>query len=212
MIFGTTHHCTALHAKSQHDTTPHHIMQSKTYIAEIESRSPISFSRFHGTAKQDGETGDLYEKRTWREKVLADSDGNVLINPMAIKFALCAAAKYLGRQIPGKGKRTYSKIFDSAILCVDEIHIGVKKDQTDEQWVYANADGKRGSGTRVMRCFPTVRKWKARVKLYVLDAAITAEVLKEHFDAAGLFIGIGQFRIQQGGTNGRFEVTSLKTA
>jgi len=182
----------------------------KTYFVQIESASPISYSKYHGVPLNDRETHEQHEKRTWREKALVNKGGVAEISAMAFKFALCSAAKYLGLQIPGKGKRTYSKIFDSAILITDNVSIGINKEDLEANWVHVNSDGKRGSGSRVMRCFPTAREWNGVLKLYVLDDAITEAILKQHLEAAGMFIGVGQFRVERGGTNGRFKIVSLK--
>jgi hypothetical protein len=43
----------------------------------------------------------------------------------------------------------------------------------------------------------------------VLDAIITEQIFREMVDLAGLFIGLGQFRPEKGGTNGRFRIEKL---
>jgi hypothetical protein len=182
----------------------------KTYTAELESISTYSSSRFHGVEKKDRETADEYEKRTWRDKLTTDKDGSVLIKASAFKFALDTAAKQLGKQVPGKGKRTYTAIFKAGVLVPDDVQIGVKKEAVEGVWVHVNADGVRGSGKRVMRCFPTVPSWRGKCTIIVLDDAITADILKEHADRAGAFVGVGQYRPENGGTNGRFKVLSIK--
>lgn len=185
----------------------------KTYIAALESVSPYSSSRYHDheTPKLDRESNDAYEKRTWKHKLTTDKTGQVLINGSGLKFALDTAAKQLGKQVPGKGKRTYTAIFVAGILIPDHIETGINKDQVDGVWVHVNSDGVRGSGKRVMKCFPTVPAWSGKAKIIVLDEAITKEVLEEHLDRAGAFVGVGQYRPEKGGTNGRFKINSLKT-
>ncbi len=182
----------------------------KTYQAKLKSASPYSSSKYRVEKKAERELDQAFEERTWRNKLTTNSKGEIEISAMAFKFALCSASKYIGRQIPGKGKRTYSKIFDSAILIAESLNTGTKKEDAEAVWVYVNADGKRGSGTRVMRCFPTLREWTGTLTIYVLDDAITKEVLLETLESAGQFIGVGQFRAERGGLNGRFSVTSLE--
>lgn len=202
---------TPLHVTSRHTTSPHDT-KMKTYIAKLKSVSPYTSSKYHTLPKGERETNEAHEARTWRHKLTCDQDGNGCINPIAFKFALSAASKYSGDQIPGKGKRTYTKLFESGILITDPVSLGVHRDNVDSIDVFVNADGKRGSGKRVMRRFPIVPHWEADLKIIVLDEGITEAVLKKHLVIAGQFIGVGQYRCEVGGTNGRFEVLSLKEA
>lgn len=182
----------------------------QTYLAQLESVSPYSSSRYHGIEKEDRETADAHEKRTWIEKLTTDKNGNVVIKGAALKFSLDTAAKQLGMQVPGKGKRTYTAIFKAGVLVPDNIELGINKKDVEGVWVHVNSDGVRGSGKRVMRCFPTIPEWKATATIIVLDPAITEEILETHLDRSGKFVGLGQYRPENGGTNGRFKVVSLK--
>lgn len=184
----------------------------KTYIAKLKSVSPYTSSKHHGIPREDRETAEAHEARTWRHKLTCDRDGNGYINPAAFKFALSSAGKYTGDQIPGKGKRTYTKLFESGVLITDPLMIGIHRDNVDGIDVFVNVDGKRGSGKRVMRRFPFVPQWEGMLKIIILDDGITEPVLKKHLIIAGQFIGVGQYRCEVGGTNGRFEVLSLKEA
>jgi hypothetical protein len=179
-------------------------------IAHIESLSPYSQSRMHETPKLEKEHANDFEKRTWREKSHSDKDGNVFIPPMAFKIALAECARFLGETIPGKGKATWTKHFEAGVLCMDPIYIGVKKNDLIGEVYNMNADGKRGSGTRVPRTFPCVPEWKAAVPFYVLDQTITETVFRKYVDEAGKFIGIGRFRPRQGGFYGRFKLAKLE--
>jgi hypothetical protein len=75
--------------------------------------------------------------------------------------------------------------------------------------ISANADGIRGSGKRVPRRFPIVNEWQATFDVYILDPIITQDVFTEMVEIAGMFIGIGRFRPEKGGTNGRFRIEKL---
>ena len=68
-------------------------------------------------------------------------------------------------------------------------------------------DGVRGGGKRVWKYFPIVHVWKLKVTVYILDDTITKDVFERHFKEAGRFIGVGFYRPQRGGTNGRFAPT-----
>lgn len=182
----------------------------KSYKVKIASVSPYSSSRFHGEPKLDRETADDYEQRTWRKKLTVDESGNGIIRGKAFHYCLCSAAKYLGLQVPGKGKRTYAKIFQSGTAIYDPLPLGVTQADVEGVMVHVNADGIRGSGKRVFRTFPTVRKWGGTLTVHVLDDAISEAVLAQHLEVAGKFIGVGQYRAENLGENGRFSVESVK--
>lgn len=88
----------------------------KIATCKLESLSPYSQSRYHETEKLNKEQPDDYRKRTWREHLHYNKDGAVYIPPMTFKNCLSEAAKFLGVQIPGKGKSTYTKHFEAGVL------------------------------------------------------------------------------------------------
>jgi hypothetical protein len=179
----------------------------KTCTATLSSVGAYSQSRAHEAEKLPRETANDYEERTWREKAHM-LDGKVYIPPMSFKMALDRAAKMLGRQVPGKGKSTYTKFFESGVLCTEPVFIGPASIIQCER-VHANADGVRGSGKRVWRKFPRIDAWTADVPFHVLASEITPEVFDEHLRQAGSFVGIGRFRPEKGGFFGRFKVDRL---
>lgn len=184
----------------------------KTIIATLESVSPYSQSKYHGTEKLSKESSSDYEKRTWRERLHVNANGNVFIPPMAFKNCLSEVAKFLGIQIPGKGKSTYTKHFEAGVLVTDALVLDVKKDDVPGEWLFVPADGVRGSGKRVEKCFPVINSWKGEVTFHILDDTITTEVFEQHLKEAGNFIGIGRFRPRNNGFYGRFAVKKIKVS
>lgn len=184
-------------------------------IAELESISPYSQSKHHEVARlarQDGsitETADDHERRTWRERCHADQEGRVFIPPMAFKNCLAEIAKYLSVQIPGKGKSTYTKHFEAGIMVLDGLTLPVMKDRVPGEWYFVPADGRRGSGKRVSKCFPVIHHWSGPVTFHVLDDVITPAIFEQHLRDAGNFIGIGRFRPRNNGYYGRFRVNGI---
>lgn len=175
----------------------------------LESTAPYSQSRMHDEPKLDKETHDAYDRRTWREKCTYNDEGIIEIPAMGIKQSLDRAAKVLGDQIPGKGKATYSKFFTSGVLCTSNVSLGVSKDEVASQTINANADGVRGSGKRVKRTFPVVPSWKGTAEFIILDDTITPEVFERTLRTAGQIVGVGRFRPENGGLNGRFKPTEF---
>lgn len=179
-------------------------------VAHLESVSPYSPSRMHDTPKLEKERPDDYEKRTWREKAHVNDKGFIFMPPMGFKLSLAECAKFISEQIPGKGKATWTKHFEAGVLCMEPLELSTRKDEVKGEWFNMNADGKRGSGTRVRRCFPVIPEWKGAVNFYVLDETITETVFERHISEAGKFIGVGRFRPRNGGFYGRFKLTDLE--
>ncbi|HVM95312.1 MAG TPA: hypothetical protein VMT89_02930 [Candidatus Acidoferrales bacterium] len=181
----------------------------KTYIATLESVSPYSQSRHYDVPKLEKESHEDYEKRTWRERCHVDDDGFVFIPPMAFKNALAECAKFLGIQIPGKGKQNYTKHFEAGVLVMDSVVLPLKKADVRGEWLFVPSDGRRGGGKRVNRCFPLIPHWTGSLPIHVLDETITKPVLITHLEEAGKFIGIGRFRPRNNGFYGRFKLLGL---
>ena len=182
----------------------------KIATARLKSASPYSQSRAHWTDKLEKEGADAYEKRTWRERLHSDpKTGEIFIPQMAIKNCLTECAKFLGRQIPGKGKSTYTKHFEAGLLVKDPVMLGIKKADAIGETFFVPADGIRGSGKRVKKTFPMIPEWTGVATVYVLDDTITENVFVEHFEQAGQFTGLGRFRPSKNGFYGRFDVVSV---
>lgn len=171
----------------------------------LESITPYSQSRPHETPKLAGETNDAMEIRTWREKCNADEKGEIFIPAMAFKQALDSAAKKSGDQIAGKGKSTFTKYFLADCICDGDIALGVFKNDVGSVRVYCNVDGIRGSGKRVWRTFPQISSWIGIACFTILDDTISQVVFEKMLKLGGMGIGIGRFRPEKGGLNGRFK-------
>lgn len=182
----------------------------KTALLKLTSAAPLTQSRKHDVPKLEKELPDAYEQRTWRNKAHVNDDGQVEIPAFALKCSVVAAAKYAGEQIPGKGKSTWTKKFQCGILIPENAVTDCTADDITPITINANSDGVRGSGKRVFRTFPQLRKWTATVPVMVLDEIITKDILEKYFTAAGQFVGVGQYRPENGGTNGRFSVEVLE--
>jgi hypothetical protein len=181
----------------------------RTAVAQLESLSPLSWSRYHKTPKLDKELDADHEARTWRERFNTISE-ECIIPPMAFKLCIEIAARYLSKKIPGKNRATYTKHFMSGLLVPEPLFLGIKKQDLEHEWLFVPSNGRRGGGTRVEKCFPLIREWSGPVKYLILDETITPDVFEEHLIEAGNFIGVGRFRPGNGGFYGRFKVNSLE--
>lgn len=182
----------------------------KTCVITLESLSPYAQSRYHATPKIKGEQPDAWEERTWQNKSHTDATGQVFIPPMAIAGCIKDAAKFLNIKIPGRRNETWTKHFDSGILVLSPLMLGVNIKDARKHAVFCSSDGKPGGKSRVMRFFPTADKWKGSVEITLLDDMITEEIFSEVLAAAGNLIGFGAFRVRNRGYFGRFKVVSIK--
>jgi hypothetical protein len=184
----------------------------KTFVATLKSTSPICFGRYYAqdVPKKDKESAADYEERTWRDRLHTAEDGRVFIPPFAFKNCLDSAAKYVGKQIPGKRRSTYYKHFTSGVLVLDPLILPLKKGDVRGEWRHVPADGMPGGSKRVMKCFPVIPKWEGTVEIQVLDDTVTSEVLEEHLVQAGQFVGLGSFRPEKRGFLGRFRLVNLR--
>lgn len=176
----------------------------KKVTISLRSLAPYYQSRQHHVPRLDKEDAPAHEERTWREKCTTDSDDNICIPAMAFKQAFSRAAKMLSMQIPGRGKATYTKHFMAGIMVPANITLPIKKNDIERIAVNCNADGVRGSGKRVLRFFPEVKKWDGELDVIILDETITPAVFEKHAKEAGLLVGLGQNRPENGGSSGRF--------
>jgi hypothetical protein len=179
-------------------------------VVTIQGAAPLAQSKQHDAEWLDGESNEDYDKRTWREKCNADVEGNVYVPAMAFKQAMDTAAKRLAIPDPDNKRANLTKYFVSDVICEANLPIGIKKDEIQFVRISANVDGVRGSGKRVPRTLPQTQEWGGKTSFLVMEEKIKPEIFEKVLKTSGQSIGVGQFRAEKGGLNGRFEVTSIK--
>ena len=162
----------------------------------------------------DREGHDDYDRRVWRQKCTVNKQGIVCVPAMAYKQSIDTAAYKLGMKVVGRRGATYKGFFLSGFFCEADtpIHINgkmLKPEDAECCPISAHANGERGSGKRVPRMFPQFPVWEAEPTFIITDDIITAEVFETHARAAGVVAGVGRFRPERGGYNGRFRVTDV---
>jgi len=178
-------------------------------IVKIKGIAPYSQSRKHDSPYLDGESHDAYDERTWREKCNYDADGIVFVPAMAFKQGLDVAAKRLAIPDPDNRRANFTKYFVSDVICEGDMSIGIHKDDMPFIKISANADGQRGSGKRVPRRLPQTPEWAGEVFFMIMEEKIRPEIFERVLRTAGRSIGVGQFRPEKGGLNGRFEIVKI---
>lgn len=181
---------------------------AKTATFTIVGCSPLVQSRYHGEPMLAREKADKYEDRTWPMRSHIDESGHVFLPSYSVKNCLVDAAVYAAIKTSGKG--TISKHFRQGIMAAGDVTLDQTKDDIVKRTMFCPSDGKRGSGRRVIKHFPLLPSWSGEAKIYVIDPIIDMEVMARVLGVAGMFIGIGSYRPQNGGDNGRFTVENLK--
>jgi hypothetical protein len=182
----------------------------KKCTVTIRGDSSLAQGKYVSTPRLDKEGHDAYEKRTWRDRLHTDSNGFVIIPPFAFKNCLSEIAKYLSLQIPGKGKQTYTKHFESGIMVSEPLTLNIKKEDVEPYTMHVPSDGIRGGKKRVEKHFPVIHQWGGDFNVTILDQTITKSVFEQHVIEAGKFIGLGSFRPRNNGYFGRFQVEKFK--
>lgn len=172
--------------------------------------APLSCSRQHRAPFLEGESHEEYDRRTWREKANYDATGTVFVPAMAFKQAMDLAAKRMAIPDPDNKRANFTKHFISDVICENNLSIGIHKDQMPEITINANVDGVRGSGKRVPRTFPQTQSWGGQTSFLVMEEKIKPEIFERVLKTAGRSIGVGQFRPEKGGLNGRFDVLKVE--
>lgn len=186
---------------------------AKLATVTIKGVSPYSPGKHYSeieAPKLDKESFADYEARTWRNRMHVSKDGKVQIPPMAFKNCLSEAAKYLSIRIPGKGQATYTKHFTAGVLVSEPLTLPVKAADVPGNWLFVPADGVRGSGKRVNKCFPLIEEWGGVVNFQIFDETVTEKIFTQVLREAGMLVGIGTFRPINNGYFGRFAVDKVK--
>jgi hypothetical protein len=178
--------------------------------------SPYSSSRKTDDVPMlDRESYDDYEHRVWRRKCTVNKDGIVCVPAMAFKQAIDTCAYKLGIKVTGRRGATYKGFFTSGFFCEADapLHLNgkvLKPDDAECVTISANSDGIRGSGKRVPRSFPVWSQWETEATFIITDDIISPEIFEQHARSAGVVVGVGRFRPEKGGFNGRFRVVDVK--
>lgn len=186
-------------------------MKYSVATVTLKNLSPMTQSHGHDEPKLEGESPADYDVRTWRSKLNTDRDKSTVVIPAhGLHQSIAAAAKYSKRQIPGQGKATWTAKFTAGITLTESPRLNIDPQSVDVIPLSMNADGVRGSGKRVLRRFPIIYSWETTFEVLILDPIITKDIFREMLELAGMFVGVGQFRPEKGGTNGRFVISKLE--
>lgn len=186
-----------------------------TLSCDLVSAGPLLFGKKISSERNTGESHEAYEKRTWRERMHVNAEGNVFIPACALKRTLENVAQYLSESVPGKGKATYTKHFKAGIMVIEDIVLEppVKAKDVEGVWMNVPSDGRRGGSKRVDRCFPVILQWRAHAEIILQDPLLidAPEKVEEYLIHSGKFVGLMSMSPRNGGSFGRFSAENMKT-
>ncbi len=141
-------------------------------------------------------------------KLYADSEGKIYLPSTWFRGALVEAGKQKKMGGKGSSKATYSKAVGSSVS-IEPFEIVMKKSNWEVFSILAVNPTTHG---RNILHRPQFKKWEADMQVQFEEEQIEPSVLKEIFDIAGKFVGVGDWRPAKKGMFGKFQVTSWKEA
>lgn len=165
----------------------------------------------------------------WRDSIYADENNQVYLP--AIWFERAVEKIASNWKMPNKGRSTYKRWVQSSMMILpDEIPLKnveyedfekaedatqtsmgnqIKKSHEDAHLYIARV--KIGSSS-IVRVRPFINPWSVEFKVYGRTALAEAneELLKDMFNRAGTYPGVGDYRPENSGKFGRFEVEDVK--
>ena len=181
--------------------------------ATLKSGTPYGPGKYFVAEKLDGESNDKREERTWRERChYEEESGECFIPGIAFKRSLDAGAQTLSDKVPDKGRQTFTKFFERAVLVTNNLMLGKTREQVPRTSVLVPSNpsaSKKGGGSRVIKHFPRFDSWEGELKIVVLDTVIDEKTFHRTLEYAGNFIGVGTWRPENAGMWGRFAIVNL---
>lgn len=173
----------------------------------IEGIAAYSQSKKLDVAKDQDESHDDFENRIWRQKAHVGPDGDSIVIPGHAVHQMLVVGAQKGRLKPKAAKSAREGLANrlvTGIAIQGDADTDMKLSKASVVGINAHVNGKRGSGSRVVRKFPEwPTGWHAHFDVLVLDDSLTAEDIEAAAKWGGLVCGLGRFRPQNMGHNGR---------
>ena len=176
----------------------------RKYMLEVKGVSPLLMNRFIDTQidmKSKKRTGSLHE-RDIEDKLYLDK-GKPYIPSVYFRNCMIEAGKQF--KIAGKGKSNFSKLIGSAVEIAPAI-IHIEGEKYDIFRISAVNPMTKG---RMMVSRPKFNDWVCNFEIITNDDGIDGETVKEIFEHAGKYVGIGDWRPDKKGIYGKFMITSF---
>jgi len=182
----------------------------KIFDVTIEGITPLLMNRPNQIEITDTSKNVKRETRTPKEiaeqGLYKDAEGKIYIPSTWFRGTLVEAGKQ--KKLGGRGtsKSTYSKMVGMCVS-IEPFELLLKEQSWD---VFTILVVNPATGKRNIRHRPQFKKWKCDLQVQFEEELIEPPVMKELFDIAGKYVGVGDWRPAKKGMFGKFQVTSWK--
>ena len=130
--------------------------------------------------------------------------GRCYIPADQLRGALINAGTFMKSKVGARSKSMKTIVAACFIVVPEEIEL------PDYDAIDKRSAVNKNIKARVMVLRPKWTEWEAELTLNCYESSITKETVKQLFDYAGSYVGIGSFRPTNNGLFGRFEVTDIQ--
>lgn len=170
----------------------------------IDPMDPIKkeLSKLTGLRKKTDEVHAEIARLEFLASLYMNSDGVPCIPGRMLKAVLHNAAK---KTKDGPKVRMGVLKVNDAVLVYDgpKDEDGLWGDGTTK---YISKEAVRVQQSSTLRCRPLFTEWEAEVTVRYDDAILNERDVAQFFETGGLYVGIGDWRVEKGGDFGRFFV------
>jgi len=157
------------------------------YTVDVHVKGIRPLLQNHGQEEENGaaKKGAVYDDVEETEKRLIKDDKGSICQ-LATHFEGCLIKS--GTEFKFKGQKTYKDIIKAGVL-VDPYYIPhlIPEYRIHKAFV-------RIGKSRIMRCRPEFPEWELQFNVEVTDDRLQAPVLKQIFENAGAYYGVGDWR------------------
>ena len=160
--------------------------------AKIEGTAPMLQNKFTDDDSGSKKTKKIYIDEDEAEKrVYRNDKGEVIVTSAQLKAGLVKA----GTDFKYAGRKTFKEFLKAGIIFSNtEFKLSQQEYEIHKCSVVVQR-------SRIMRCRPMFRDWSVEFEFEIIDENIPQTVVKEIFEAAGKFQGLGDYRPEFGRYN-----------
>jgi len=171
----------------------------------LKSLSKYRSTRNHMIPKKTKEGNDEFTERTWKELAHYDDKGFMMIPSVAFKKSVMTMAAIEKEKVKDKGNQEWGRRFKTGLRVANNLRLPFKR----ETLKCDTFPMKRKDGNAVVVKFPVAEKWEGCVEFHLYDSVITDKIFERYVREAGVRVGVGQGRPENGGENGCWEVEKI---
>ncbi len=155
---------------------------------------------------------ELDEEKNWKARAYSGAKKELFYPGSAIKTMLLDAAS-----MDDDEEQTARLLILRAVRVYGNMQFQDRGDMGKKLYLkdlvckmhYVNPEGKREWPKTKLKYFACLPLWSGSICLHIANPKIDDEYVRQLFNRAGAWIGLGSMRLQNGGNNGAFVVSRL---